>query len=1073
MPISTTVINLLTTGELSGKRFSLIQPPQDSPSYGLAQINETTGQITIDAASRPAGPNYFVTVLVSDTAGNPLSAPQTIPVVITSLDDFIIKESSFTLEADLSQALAPYIFNLTADKGSYPYTWSLVSSQLPGVTLAGSGTGDSIGLLSLPRVQYGDYYIDLKVVDGGGREANTRFKFSLRSSKPHKLSDGRVEVDLYGSSFLKDSLYPINLTVADQNSTKKSITSSFRVTAPISNPLIQGRGINRLLTSSDTGTFNIPLSGDLNSFSYRAASFPSLLGMQATFDPTTQTNNLVGPPTSFGCGRITASDPLSQGTSAVGFTRRTLTAAAIVGSLSNWGIENIVSLPTLLLGEFYQINPLKPWPNAANWVKRPGWVVKVADTSVLPLGMSLDSNTGLLYGKILDNSVRRSILQYFEGEAPKGEILVEWNILKSDFRTVLDFPQVLKMGVKSIGTLTSSSKLVSCTSLNPLPGFVSTVVDNVATIEWTPDSAGEYDLWLDSVAEDGSHSFVNQKCISIFQSPLIISTQSLKSVVTDQNYLVALTGSGGSGQLTWSCPGPNYPPQGITVGPNGIISGITTLTEGEYQPQLIKFRLTDSLGAFVEKSLNLQINNNLEIKTTVLPVMKSGSFYSFALEGRGGVGSYTWSLDPSSPALPSGFQLSTSGVLSGTGPISFDTVLIFNLTDGVSSPVTKSLRLYVNNGAGILPITPQLVPVKRGCAYQGTLKTSGGSPVYKWSVSPSLPAGLELTADTTNSGVAYILGSTTQSWPINSIFKITVVDSLGSIGTLDISLESKSSMAHNYTVVNSDGYAVALPTAAVGEVYSQTLITTSCNSPVTWSIAAGTLPSGLTLTSAGVLAGTPTAVYSQTWNPTGNGYLTLKATDGAGDSLNIPLPMRVMAGVPKVTNTTLPEAILGKPYKVQLTAVNGDGLYTFYLDATSQQLPSGFYIQNNNGAPAYLMCDTVNSLFPLTKLVFVARDNKGLGFLGIPSTQLSLSSTSTFTTKTGIDHVTNTNTNTKVLGNYVDAPLGNSVQDIVVNPHRTFQFCATGLIHLPTDPPDFTTWSKSFTATSNVTGVTQ
>ena len=59
-----------------------------------------------------------------------------------------------------------------------------------------------------------------------------------------------------------------------------------------------------------------------------------------------------------------------------------------------------------------------------------------------------------------------------------------------------------------------------------------------------------------------------------------------------------------------------------------------------------------------------------------------------------------------------------------------------------------------------------------------------------------------------------------------------------------------------------------LPTAYVGEVYSQTLTATpgTTGNALTWAVAEGsTLPNGLTLTEAGVLSGTPTAAGSSTF----------------------------------------------------------------------------------------------------------------------------------------------------------------------------------------------------------------
>jgi Peptidase A4 family len=51
-----------------------------------------------------------------------------------------------------------------------------------------------------------------------------------------------------------------------------------------------------------------------------------------------------------------------------------------------------------------------------------------------------------------------------------------------------------------------------------------------------------------------------------------------------------------------------------------------------------------------------------------------------------------------------------------------------------------------------------------------------------------------------------------------------------------------------------------LPSAAAGSPYSATLVATGGTSPYVWSIASGSLPAGLSLSTTGAITGTPTAV---------------------------------------------------------------------------------------------------------------------------------------------------------------------------------------------------------------------
>lgn len=70
------------------------------------------------------------------------------------------------------------------------------------------------------------------------------------------------------------------------------------------------------------------------------------------------------------------------------------------------------------------------------------------------------------------------------------------------------------------------------------------------------------------------------------------------------------------------------------------------------------------------------------------------------------------------------------------------------------------------------------------------------------------------------------------------------------------------------TTTNTSGLAVAttsLPNATVGTAYSQTLAATGGTTPYTWTTTSGSLPAGLTLSTAGVISGTPTTAVTATF----------------------------------------------------------------------------------------------------------------------------------------------------------------------------------------------------------------
>lgn len=90
-----------------------------------------------------------------------------------------------------------------------------------------------------------------------------------------------------------------------------------------------------------------------------------------------------------------------------------------------------------------------------------------------------------------------------------------------------------------------------------------------------------------------------------------------------------------------------------------------------------------------------------------------------------------------------------------------------------------------------------------------------------------------------------------------------------------------------------------------GVAYSATLTATGGTAPYTWSVSAGAPPSGMTLSSAGTLSGTPAA--------SGPVSFTVKVTDGAAQTATAPLQMTIDLALslsPKQGGVTVGQQIL-------------------------------------------------------------------------------------------------------------------------------------------------------------------
>jgi len=215
----------------------------------------------------------------------------------------------------------------------------------------------------------------------------------------------------------------------------------------------------------------------------------------------------------------------------------------------------------------------------------------------------------------------------------------------------------------------------------------------------------------------------------------------------------------------------------------------------------------------------------------------------------------TWSAV--SNGLPAGLSLRSDGVIVGTptagGTGNLTARATYRGVNGDQMYQVVSLNIVVSLAAS----TPPQAIV--GQAYSYALKpllTVSGDGAYNGSgvtwtvVSSTLPAGLQLLSDGTISGTPTAGGS-------GAITARATYRNVNGQQTYQV-------VSLNITVSLA---SAALPQAQVGSAYSydlKPLLTVSGDSAyngsgITWSVVSNTLPSGLNLTTAGVIAGTPTA----------------------------------------------------------------------------------------------------------------------------------------------------------------------------------------------------------------------
>jgi Putative Ig domain len=167
----------------------------------------------------------------------------------------------------------------------------------------------------------------------------------------------------------------------------------------------------------------------------------------------------------------------------------------------------------------------------------------------------------------------------------------------------------------------------------------------------------------------------------------------------------------------------------------------------------------------------------------------------------------------------------------------------------------------------------------------------------------------------------------------------TSVDFPNQVGTLTVKIEPPPVIT-----------TTSLPTATLNASYTAPVTATGGVPPLSWSIASGTLPAGLSLGSSS----TDTVNITGKATTAGQSVITVTVTDATGAS-NTSGPLTIVVSSLAFTTTSpLPSGTVNMPYiGVQFAASGGTSPYTFSL-ASGSTLPPGLTLDgsgNLTGTP--------------------------------------------------------------------------------------------------------------------------
>ncbi|MCU1330654.1 MAG: hypothetical protein JWN34_6024, partial [Bryobacterales bacterium] len=149
--------------------------------------------------------------------------------------------------------------------------------------------------------------------------------------------------------------------------------------------------------------------------------------------------------------------------------------------------------------------------------------------------------------------------------------------------------------------------------------------------------------------------------------------------------------------------------------------------------------------------------------------------------------------------------------------------------------------------------------------------------------------------------------------------------------------------------------------------YTPVIAVTGGFQQYTFSVSAGQLPTGLTLSSAGVFSGSPSAA--------GTFNFTLKVSDTSTSQASQPFTVVVNNSV-FITTTTIQPAIQGTPYSEPLTVVGGIGAITWSFPTNTTASQAGFTLD-----PASGVLSGTPTTFGTLDLKVKAQDAQGNNFV--------------------------------------------------------------------------------------------
>jgi hypothetical protein len=461
------------------------------------------------------------------------------------------------------------------------------------------------------------------------------------------------------------------------------------------------------------------------------------------------------------------------------------------------------------------------------------------------------------------------------------------------------------------------------------------------TLSGTPNGTFNSSFTVQASGPGGTvQKIFSLRIVSSSPQPLAITNGSIGDRTVGDNTQVTLFVSGGTAPYTWAVVSGSLPPGVSLVSPGEAYSanlapGFSYLAGRAMVAGFYSFTLqvTDGLGATVTRAFTWHISKLLWMDFN-LPLNPGAPLvyntpYTHSLLVVGGAGTYTWTSvgNPMPPGLVvgsatgriTGTPTNTGSFSSGIQVVDEDGNSVFqNVNFFVSGPTSTLINFGLGANQGVVAL---------GALQNRNLSLNGGSPPYTVTALSPLPPGFEiLTGSSVPNGFSpssFVLSGVPLATGSFS-FTLRAQDTAGNIGVRTFTIQVADLALFSPT---------ALADGSLSTSYSQTLLAWS-GGTVTWSVLPGSsLPPGLSLSSDGLLGGSPTQA--------GDYSFTLGVTDASGATLAFSFSVRI-SNLTMTDPVILPVAIAGVPYTYAFTASGNSGPVTW----TAQGLPFGFTLSS-------------------------------------------------------------------------------------------------------------------------------